>query len=470
MLHWLRVLAASGFIAVLAGFMLQTHYGGPRLGAALFNVLERTLYWGCWILVPLMTADCISRERREGTLGLLFLTPLSVADVVAGKGCVHALRAVTLFLAAIPVLGLPLVLGGVGWFHFLGMVVNAGSVVLLGIAAGLYASSRGGTAIQAMVRAEFFAGVLLILSRAWGPDLTLLLARNRFPGNWVLVVYFGWTLAGAVLVSWLLFRATARRLGETWHQEPENPEQPRWVRLFSDSDFWRTAFRWNKNSTLDRNPIAWLQEYSWTARLTKWGWFLAALVFEFYALSQWQLRRTMNWHFIITAGLAAGVAFSAAGSFRRERQSGLLELLLTTPLSVRQLLAGRLWGFFCHYFPALAVLTLGWIGDLVLHPTAYERGYMHSLLVHPVAIVSIMVIGPCLAIRRLHFLIAWGLTWVIGYVAPNFWFWSFLRSGGADPAVALAVVCATQAILAAALWVMLFRRLKARSFLTAADN
>ena len=62
-----------------------------------------------------MTADCVSREKREGTLGLLFLTPLTVLDVIAGKVAIHALRALTLFLAAMPVLGHPLVFGGVDW-------------------------------------------------------------------------------------------------------------------------------------------------------------------------------------------------------------------------------------------------------------------------------------------------------------------------------------------------------------------
>jgi ABC-type Na+ efflux pump permease subunit len=70
--------------------------------------LNRTLLFAFWVLVPLMTADCVSREKREGTLGLLFLTPLTVFDVIAGKAAIHVLRALTLFLAALPLLGLPL--------------------------------------------------------------------------------------------------------------------------------------------------------------------------------------------------------------------------------------------------------------------------------------------------------------------------------------------------------------------------
>ena len=52
-----------------------------------------------WVLVPLLVADCLSRERREGTLGLLFLTPLTANDIVIAKGLSHGLRAVTLCFA-----------------------------------------------------------------------------------------------------------------------------------------------------------------------------------------------------------------------------------------------------------------------------------------------------------------------------------------------------------------------------------
>ena len=45
-------------------------------GGRLFGYFNTLLFFTIWILVPLVTADCISSERREGTLGLLFLTPL----------------------------------------------------------------------------------------------------------------------------------------------------------------------------------------------------------------------------------------------------------------------------------------------------------------------------------------------------------------------------------------------------------
>src|ERR1035437_8290937 len=112
--YYLRVLGVAALL--LASLLFGLHFGfEPALGRQLSAALHGTLFGAIWVLVPMLTADCISRERREGTLGLLFLTPLTMLDGIAGKAAIHVLRALTLFLAALPVLGLPLFLGGVDW-------------------------------------------------------------------------------------------------------------------------------------------------------------------------------------------------------------------------------------------------------------------------------------------------------------------------------------------------------------------
>src|SRR5258708_5263586 len=106
---WLRVLGAGSVVVAftLTSFNLQlapSHYG-----PFLFSSLNSGLSLAIWILVPVLTADCISREKREGTLGLLFLTPLTARDIVVAKMLTHGLRAATLILAALPILSLPLI-------------------------------------------------------------------------------------------------------------------------------------------------------------------------------------------------------------------------------------------------------------------------------------------------------------------------------------------------------------------------
>src|SRR5262245_54135925 len=114
--HWLRGLGAAALLGAGVFFWMEER-GGRLDGGRLFHIMHWVLFWSIWFVVPLMTGDCISRERREGTLGLLFLTPLRAWDVVLAKGLAHALRGGTVVLAAVPVLTLPFVLGGVDWRH-----------------------------------------------------------------------------------------------------------------------------------------------------------------------------------------------------------------------------------------------------------------------------------------------------------------------------------------------------------------
>ena len=56
-----------------------------EIAIALFGVLTGTAVLYCLLSGVRSTADCLSVEKREGTLGLLFLTDLKGYDVVLGK-------------------------------------------------------------------------------------------------------------------------------------------------------------------------------------------------------------------------------------------------------------------------------------------------------------------------------------------------------------------------------------------------
>jgi len=105
-----------------------------------------------------------------------------------------------------------------------------------------------------------------------------------------------------------------------------------------------------------------------------------------------------------------GVAFSAAASFRREQQSGLLQLLLVTPHAEQRLLRGRFWGICWYYFPAIGLLWVGWLGDQLLNPVFFRNELMAAMVPNPVVFVSITVAGLYLSLSRLNFFLAWLLT------------------------------------------------------------
>src|SRR5439155_21979260 len=130
--HWLRVvggISVAGAMGLAFWTMRSLDRQGDRgmfrfvsaaasnpihtFGITLFGKMNLFIFAAIWVFVPLATADAVSRERREGTLALLYLTELRSFGIVVGKAFVHMLRAASLFLTMTPWLMLPLVFGGV---------------------------------------------------------------------------------------------------------------------------------------------------------------------------------------------------------------------------------------------------------------------------------------------------------------------------------------------------------------------
>ena len=156
---------------------------------------------------------------------------------------------------------------------------------------------------------------------------------------------------------------------------------------------------------MDRNPIAWLQEYSWTARLTKWGWLVLAIVGEVFG------PQNVMWVLI------GAIAFAATASFRREQEAGSLELLLVTPLGEWQLIKGRLWGLFCHFLPAVLVWTVFRYMQGVLAPRS--GNYLVDVLTLCSSFLTLPLLGFCLSFTRLNLIAAFLLCLIVGVVLPQ---------------------------------------------------
>ncbi len=471
-------------------FISNANLPESQMGRYLFDFLQIVFRCALWIIVPLMTADCVSQERREGTLGLLFLTPLTVADVLFGKASLHILRSGTLLLAALPVLVLPFMLGGVSLLQVLSAGQEDLSAVLLGTAAGLYASVLGGTTIQVMVTSlglalGLFLGqavVLMLLIAIAGFALALgallggLLGHPALAGAGVSalgnlgnipLITWGISLALPLALFLLVSQAAIRRLRVNWSADGGGSAgaPPRWVSTFAASEFWRAAFRWDRGSALDRNPVAWLQEYSWTARLTKWGWLCVLLGAEFIVLLG-----DFRWQILVFPALLLGVAFSAANSFRRERREGALEILLVTPLSAVQLIQGRLWGIGCHYFPALAVLALGWFAARQLNFRSPADEISLLTFPSPITLLAVMIFGLWLSLRGTHLLVLWLVTWTFAFLVPVLGAIAVGRTMDWSPSASLLLVAIVQAAVATAGWFALLHNLRSRKFLEVAGR
>jgi len=73
--RWWAALLGMG-VAVISLAVVATTRGGSRLGNPFFQVLSGYAFALCLMAGVVLTADCLSSEKREGTLGLLFLTDL----------------------------------------------------------------------------------------------------------------------------------------------------------------------------------------------------------------------------------------------------------------------------------------------------------------------------------------------------------------------------------------------------------
>ena len=82
-------------------------------GAQIFQTLAFLAFFFAIFSAVRLTADCISSEKREGTLGFLFLTDLKPYDVVLGKLSATSLTALYGLLSLLPVLAIPVLMGGV---------------------------------------------------------------------------------------------------------------------------------------------------------------------------------------------------------------------------------------------------------------------------------------------------------------------------------------------------------------------
>src|SRR6266487_3075154 len=318
MTYWLRVIGLGAIISVMALVDLR---GAPsELGCRLFSALNATLFLSIWIFVPLLTADTISREKREGTLGLLFLTPLTPIGIVFGKCLIHAVRAATLLLAMLPALALPFLLGGLTWKDCVVALLLSSSALVLALAAGLLASALVTDSRRALALAlalsfglaylfmlvhmscfsstlpKFLAlrfrpptGIGWFLPRDLLSQIQVLISFNtglglnpydyyfggggatpvegwRFvwlnypaPFHFAWLRALGWLFIGSIIAFAVIALLASWRVRQTWRLEPPSLRQARLQRLFCAPRFWKSVFRSRMNGLLTRNPIGWLQ-------------------------------------------------------------------------------------------------------------------------------------------------------------------------------------------------------------------
>jgi len=140
---WTRMAVALVAVLIAGWALLTTGFfafpGNP--GHMMFSALSALAFVYCLLGGILKTTDCLSEEKREGTLGLLFLTDLSGHDVVLGKMAATSLNWSYGLLAAFPILATSLLLGGVTAGEFWRTVLALLNLLFVSLATGMFVSS-----------------------------------------------------------------------------------------------------------------------------------------------------------------------------------------------------------------------------------------------------------------------------------------------------------------------------------------
>jgi hypothetical protein len=265
---------------------------------------------------------------------------------------------------------------------------------------------------------------------------------------------------GAGLVLLAATWVGAWRIERSWRDSPTDLPVSELRQEYFTPRFRVDEFRRRLSRTLTANPIGWLQQYSTSARMVKWGWCLTIIVVEIIFSTNYDDLYGAQ------AGLALilllGLTFSATGSFREELETGAFELLLVTPLRERQIIIGRLRGLWQQFLPAIFVygagsiyLASGW------HDQSRAREAWLAFAGIMTSFCTLPLIGLYFSVLRWNFFAAWLVACTIG-IAPA-WLGRVFGVGWGS-------ITVLQFGVAFAAAVLLERRLKNREFVQAKDK
>jgi len=404
---WLRVGYLSALLAVVFTILVASTQGRSGSLAELAKGASQTFMWASMtqlalmcFLAPVFTAGAITQERDAKTFNILLSTPLSSAQIVFGSLLSRLYFVMTLLLAGLPIFLITMTYGGVTTGQILESFALAGATaVLTGALAIFVAMLRVGT--RGTILTFYLAIATYLLSlyflAQWGatwledsppnlsgakmswltplhPFLALDVALNRvhpppfgrLVGVWGPIryalaypssAYVTWTtLLALFLTSASIFfvRGNAFLGDETYfgrflgmvHGRPrgERTRQPRRV--------WANPIAWREAKTRASGGGSFIR---WT--LIIGGAAAALLLFVEHFRESLSADEARIWLAgLVTFQFAIALIIAtntAATSMTKERELKTMDLLLTTPLTSRAILLGKLRGLVSSAAPLL---------------------------------------------------------------------------------------------------------------------
>jgi hypothetical protein len=383
-----RGVAALVVIVVCLG-MLYAGFGGvmsaASAGRGLFMLLSCLA--AAYVLIdgPLRTADCLSQEQRDGTLGLLFLTDLRGYDIVLGKFVSRVVNPAYCLLATLPALGIGLFLGGVTGYDV--------ACMTLALMNGLFVAASLALCTSALCCSERRAlGLALVAILSWSvllPGIGFGLAAYR--GTPVHPIFLVPSPAGAFIhaltsgqtagttvfsffqslvvthvIGWCFLVAASWILPRTWPGGVTSPANT-WLKTAWPKTKSKPAgisIYFQRHRWMEANPFLWAGDRPGQRGLGVWPAFLVLGVLwlfgRIYDPTSWKPMPVYPATVLVLhLVLMYSVAVHACRRPAQDQQSGVLELLLTTPLGADVYLRGQLLSLKRQTFrPLLFVLAV----------------------------------------------------------------------------------------------------------------
>lgn len=435
--YWSRLVAAA-FLLLVFGMILTLAVLSQGLGGMLGTIEFGTLRWIAFVFCAsvgiFLTSDSLSEEKREGTLGLLFLTDLRGFDVVLGKLFSQSLQSFYGILAASPILALTLMIGGVTGVEFGRTMLVLCNTAFFSLAIGLLASSLSREVLKAM-NAAFFLSLFFLVFLPWldfgladwdqskwkcvtsaaSPGYLFYAAGHLWPKEF-------WLYAGAQhLLAWCFLAVACFVVPRTW-QEKVSGKKGVITRINTQLRFGgrraRLSFR---KKFLDREPIQWLaMRDRWLKRFVFAVMIVALGLLGWDIYSRWNDNSTVPLASVsgvtiwLTVGLVLWVGSQAGRFYSEAVRNGTMELILVTPVSPKRIVRSQ-WRTLMRAFLLPVCLLVGLIIANELDTIwrlmtsssgSYPSGY------NPVAQEIIDLIGWPLQLISMFAALAWFGMWM----------------------------------------------------------
>ena len=466
----------SGYLAVLILVLLWAMLGNTPTGEVSYRELASagatSFAWIAYlqvglicVLAPVFMAGAIAQEANPRTWDILLTTPMSKLEIVLGNFLGRLFFVLALLFASLPLFALTQFFGGVpGRSILASYAVSAGAAVLVGaIAIGLSVSRLVGQravfafyvcvvtylaatiAIDAWLRASGYgvaggAGVtwlsalnpFLALRALLSPAAYPAATPGTFTGLKALMLESparAWTLGSLALSALLVLVSTATvRAGGL----RRSVARPRRRKVVGEPDADGVEHRAPRE--VWKNPIAWREAAARNATfwriMGRWSFVVlgslgaVALLIAYHAGSmgadefRFILRSVVFTEVFVIALVAMNMAATAVAG---EREDGTLDLLLTTPITPRDYLTGKLRGLVSYLMPLIAVpiVTVGLPGLYVLagalgkpdRATIAVTTLSGASLDVPVVLPESALIAALVLIPFIAFCVMIGLQW-----------------------------------------------------------